>query len=88
MKLHGEFVVRQVLDDVVAIPVGDTALQFNGMILLNEVSKVIWTQLEQETDLDALVAAVTDAFEVSAEEATADILEFLQQLRQTQLLDE
>ena len=87
MKLHGEFVVRQVLDDTVAIPVGQTALQLNGMILLNDVSRVIWQQLEQDTTLEKIVTAVTEAFEVSPAEAEADILEFLNKLRSAQLLD-
>ncbi len=88
MKLHGEFVVRQVMENTVAIPVGQTALQLNGMILLNEVSKVIWEQLAGETDLEMLVGAVTDTFAVSDREARADILEFLEQLRNLQLLEE
>ena len=88
MKLHGEFVVRQVMDDTVAIPVGQTALQFNGMLMLNDVSKVIWECLEQDKDLDATVTAVTDAFEVTDPVARADILEFWEQLRKLQLLDE
>ncbi len=88
MKLCGEFVVRQVMDDTVAIPVGQTALRLNGMILLNDVSKVIWECLEKETDLETIVTAVTDAFEVSADEARTDILEFLDKLRQAQLLED
>ena len=88
MKLRGEFVVRQVMDSIVAIPVGQTALQFNGMLLLNDVSKVIWDRLEQGAELAEIVTAVTDAFAVSQEEARADILEFLDKLRAAQLLDE
>lgn len=88
MKLSGEFVVRQVMDNTVAIPVGQTALRFNGMILLNDVSKVIWECLTQETELEAIVTAVTDAFEVSSQEARTDILEFLEKLRKTQLLED
>ena len=88
MKLRGEFVVRQVMDDIVAIPVGDAANRFGGLLLLNEVSRVIWTELEKGTDVDGLVTAVTDAFEVSEEEARADILELLEQLRNAGLLDE
>lgn len=88
MKLRGEFVVRQVLDSIVAVPVGQTALTFNGMVMLNEVSRVIWTCLAQETTLAALVAAVTDAFDVDAAQAEADVLEFLGQLREIQLLEE
>ena len=88
MKLRGEFVVRQVLDSIVAVPVGQTALAFNGMVMLNEVSRVIWLGLAQETTLAALVAAVTDAFDVDAAQAEADVLEFLDQLREIQLLEE
>ena len=88
MRLSGEFVVRQIMDDTVAIPVGKTALQLSGMILLNEVSKVIWQCLEKETEFESIVTAVTDAFEVSVEEARADLLEFLDKLRSMQLLEE
>ena len=88
MKLCGEFVVRQVMDNTVAIPVGQTALRLNGMILLNNVSKVIWECLEQDLSLERIVAALTDAFEVSAEEARADVLEFIDKLRDLQLLEE
>ena len=88
MKLQGEFVVRQVMDQIVAIPVGETALRINGMILLNDVSRVIWENLEKETDVEKILTAVTDAFEVSRGEAQADIMEFLDKLRQIQILEE
>ena len=84
MKLCGEFVVRQVMDNIVAIPVGQTILRLNGMILLNDVSKIIWDSLEQGTDLEGAVRAGTDAFDVSEDEAQADILEFCGKLRELQ----
>lgn len=88
MKLRGEFVVRQVMDNIVAIPVEQTALRLNGMILLNDVSKTIWGCLEQGTNLESIVKTVTDAFNVSADEAQTDILEFCDKLRKLQLLEE
>lgn len=88
MKLCGDFVLRQIMDDIVVIPVGETALKFNGMILLNDVSKVIWECLEQGKQLENIVAAVTEAFAVSETEARTDILEFLDKLRQLQMLEE
>lgn len=88
MKLRGEFLVRQVMDDIVAVPVGQTALQFNGMILLNDVSKRIWDCLTQETDTESIVTALTDAFDVSDREAREDVQEFLDKLRKMQLLEE
>ncbi len=88
MKLRGEFIVRQVVDQTLAIPVGQTALALNGMIVLNDVSKVIWQCLEQDTTLACITNAVFDKFEVSEQEARQDILEFLDKLRAAQLLEE
>ena len=88
MKLRGEFVVRQVMDCVTAIPVGSTALKLNGMILLNDVSRVIWECLSGETTVQEIVQAITERFEVSDQEAEMDVKEFLDKLRQAQLLDE
>lgn len=88
MKLQGEFVVRQVLDQTVVIPVGKNALTLNGMLLLNDVSQVIWHCLEQGTDTQGILTAVTDAFQVEPEVALEDILEVLQKLKALQLLEE
>ena len=88
MKLRGEFVVRQVMDCVAAIPVGATALKLNGMVILNDVSRVIWECLAQGSTVDAIVSALTEQFEVEQEEAKADVLDFLDKLREAQLLEE
>lgn len=88
MKVKGEFIIRAFQDDIIAIPVGQTALELNGIIMLNDVSRIIWDNLTIGCDLAGLVKAVTDAFEVSSEEAEADILEFVEKLRQAQLLEE
>jgi len=88
MKLNGKFMIRQVVDEVLAIPVGETALRFNGMIVLNAVSRVIWQCLEEETEIATIVAAVTEQFEVEPAQAEADIEAFLDKLRQKDLLEE
>ena len=88
MKLKGEFIIRAFQDDIIAIPVGPTALEINGMIMLNDVSRVIWEHLSTGCSISELTAAVTDEFDVSPAEAEADILEFVEKLRQAQLLEE
>ena len=88
MKLRGEYVVRKVMDDVVAIPVGQTALGRSDMMLLNDVSKVIWDCLERGAEVEEIVSAVTEAFEVSAQEARTDIVEFCDRLHSLQLLED
>ena len=88
MKLRGEFVVRQIMNDTVAVPVGQTAKEFNGMILLNDVSKVLWEALTRGATTEEITDTITEQFAVSQEDANADILEFLDKLRNLQLLEE
>lgn len=88
MKLSGTFVVRQVVDEILAIPIGETALRVSGMLLLNEVSRVIWSCLEQGAQLQDIVTAVTGTFDVSPEEAAQNIETFLAKLRELNLLEE
>lgn len=88
MKIRGEFITRQILDDTVVLPVGNTAIEFNNMIILNSVSLVIWQCLEKDVSFDDILKAVTDNFEVSQEQAVADIREFLDGMRSYNLLDE
>ena len=76
------------MDDIIAIPVGKTALRRTDMILLNDVSKTIWDCLARGMDVEDIVSAVTDAFDVSAHEARTDIIEFCNQLRSLQLLED
>lgn len=88
MKLRGEFVVRQIMNEIVAVPVGNTAREFNGMILLNAVSKVLWERLSRGATVEEMTDTVTEQFAVSREEAITDIMEFLDKLRAIQLLEE
>ena len=88
MKLCGEFVIRDIAEEIVAIPVGETALKFNGMIMLNKVSSVIWQCLEKGTDIESIVTAITDMFDVSESQAQNDIIEFLEGLRKINLIEE
>lgn len=88
MKLRGEFVIHQVVDEILAIPVGDIALEFNGMIMLNNVSKVIWECLEKGAETEEIVTSVTDQFDVSKDEAEQDIIAFINRLREINLIEE
>ena len=87
MKINGEFIVREIIGECVLVPVGETALRFNGIISLNPVSAVIWKGLLKNRERDQLLEDILDEFEVGREEAAADLDEFLQLLRQNKLLD-
>ena len=88
MKLKGKFILREIIGEVVAIPVGDALLAFNGMICINPVGAVIWQGLQAEKTRDEILEAIVEHFEVSREEAAGDLDDFLLRLKENNLLED
>lgn len=88
MRIKGEFLLREVAGEILAIPVGNTALKFNGMICFNAVSELIWKGLQAGESKDSILNRILEAYEVTREEASADLEEFLSRLRENDLLED
>lgn len=80
MKLKENFVLRQVVDTWVVLPLGATSLDFQGMLTLNESGAFLWDLLEKGKSKQALVDALTENYIVSQEEARGDVESFIQKL--------
>ena len=87
MKLKEEFVLRQVADTWVVMPLGQTSVDFNGMLTLNQSGALLCQALEKGGDREALADALTAQYEVDREEALADVDAFLAKLQQTGCLE-
>lgn len=80
MKLKENFVLRQVADTWVVLPLGAASLDFNGMLTLNESGALLWRALEKGGDREALADALTAEYDVDQATAMADVQEFLEKL--------
>ncbi|MDY4968903.1 MAG: PqqD family protein [Lachnospiraceae bacterium] len=87
MKIKGEFILREVAGETLLVPVGETALKFNGMITLNRVSAVIWKALSEQASYDEILGKILDRFDVESDAARRDLDEFLEQMKAADLLD-
>lgn len=87
MTIKNDFVLRQVADTWVVLPLGETSIDFNGMLTLNESGAMLWRVLEQGADANALVEALIKEYDVSREQALADVNEFLEDLRAAACLE-
>lgn len=86
LKLDKEYVLRQIGDDYVIVPVGKAALDFNGMITVNETGAFLWEQLVKGTSKEGLLETLMETYEVTQEEAERDIDEFLDVLYKNSIL--
>ena len=88
MKLKEGFLLRQVARSWVIVAVGDACVDLDGMLTLNDAGALLWQALESGTDRDGLIAALTAEYEVTAEQAGADVDEFLESIRRAGCLSE
>lgn len=88
MKLKKNFVLRQVADTWVVLPIGERAADLKGMISLNDTGALLWRIVEQNGDLEAMVNALISEYEVSRETATSDAAAFLKKLQNGGFLEE
>ncbi len=87
MKIKYEFAISEVAGETVAVSVGGK--DRNMVIGLNKTAEVLWNLLAEGTDIDALTAALLENFDgIDAETARADAEEFVQLLRDNDLLDD
>ena len=86
MKVGKEFVLCEMGDDYILMPTEKTALDFNSMIVMNEVGASIWKMLQNEVTVEELVKGILDEYDVEEEIAREDIQEFLDNLVNNKIL--
>ena len=88
MKIEKEFILREIAGDYVIVPTGQTALEFNGLITVNEIGAFIWKKLDQDITEDELVQAILEEYEVDEETARNDVKEIHDKLTECKILAE
>lgn len=80
MKIKKGFVLRSIAGSNIVVPVGAASIDFNGMITLNDSGAFLWREMEKDTDVDELVAAILSEYETDEATARAYTEEFVQKL--------
>ncbi len=85
-KIKSGYVLREIEGEFLAIPFAPE-LNSANVIILNPVSGFLWERLQTECTVSQLVNAVTENFKINAETAQSDIEEFLQALKENNMLE-
>ncbi len=86
MKLNPELIHRTILEEDIFIPIGQTALERNGVFVMSPVGARIWELLQDGKDTRELVPALLEEYEVEESVVKADVEEFLAELTRLGLL--
>ncbi|MDY4077606.1 MAG: PqqD family protein [Clostridium sp.] len=82
MKIKDGFILREILDSYMAVPVGERTREVQGVIALNETGAFLWRMLEEDTSEDKLIASMVKEYEITEKTAKDDIKEYLSFLRE------
>ncbi len=86
MKIKTGLVIRTIAGECVAIPTGAAAAQVNGLISLTPSGELLIRKLQAGCELEDLVQALLDKYDVSREQAQTDAQAFVDKLRNVNLL--
>lgn len=86
MKIKEGFIVRTVGTENVVAAVGEQSRNFNGIIRLNNTAKFLWELLQQETTEEQLTEVLVANYDISKEQAAADVNKFVGKLKEAGIL--
>jgi hypothetical protein len=82
MMIRNEnFLLQEVAGSQVLVPVGEAVAAFAGMLTLSSSGVHLWNALETEHTAASLVTVLLERYEVTREQASADVEKFIATLR-------
>lgn len=88
MKIRNGFVVKSVGDSNYVVATGELTQTFRSMIRLNGSGRIIWDMLTEGADIDGIVSAITDKYDVRAEDARRDVEAFVKVLVDNKIVED
>jgi hypothetical protein len=73
-----DLMTRNIAGETLIVPIRNRVGDLNSIYTLNEVGARVWQLVDGQTPVGKIVETITSEYEVSAEEATADITELFQ----------
>ena len=88
MKLKYTFEMMEVDEQTMAVPVGDGAEKFHGILKLNDSAAAILELLKEDTTLEAVTEKLLEQFDSSKEGMEEYVTDYVNQLKEAGLIIE
>lgn len=83
MKIKEGYMLRSLGGQDIVVTIGEASKAFHGMIKLNESGAFLWKSLENGSTREELEQALTQRYQISKEQAKADVNIFLDTIKET-----
>ena len=86
-KVKDCFMLRDVVGDHVVIARGPAAIEFNGVLVLNESCAIIWKRLQDYTDVSEIAESLCTEYSIEMDRAVKDVNKCISKMLEYELLD-
>ncbi|HWP98640.1 MAG TPA: PqqD family protein [Syntrophomonadaceae bacterium] len=77
MKIRDGFMLREIADTWMVMPIGANAAEFKSMLKLNETAAFIWKKLQNNITKEELVSMVLSEYDIDDLTANSDVEEIV-----------
>ncbi len=88
MKLKCELVISKIVDEIVAVPVGESAMSYHLVLKLNEESRKILELLHKDTSVEGICTEIKKEYSADDDQLREYVKEFIDQLKEYDLIEE
>jgi hypothetical protein len=86
MRTEKNLILREIAGEYILIPTGSLALKFTGVFAISSLGVSVWKLLEADKTYEQIVSELLEEYEVDRETLERDVSEFLDSLREKELL--
>lgn len=86
MKIKEGYILKDVANQYVVVPIGNEAINFNGMLRLNKTAKLLFEALNEDKEIEDLVLLLQKHYDINNEDALRDVKDFLTVLESKNIL--
>lgn len=88
MKVKAGYLVREIADCHIVVPIGERVIEFKGIMTLNDTGNFIWKCLSDDISYSQLLASILNEYEIDEPTARVDLDEFLSVAQESGVLEE
>lgn len=81
-RVKNGFIIREIGNQIMAVPIGTQTSEIHGMIALSESAKLLWEALTEGASIEQLAEVLTETYEVERDVALEDVKKFIDSLKE------
>lgn len=86
-KVKNYFMMKEIAGDYVVLARGHSAIEFNGVLVLNESCALLWKHLQEYITVEELADIIRSEYSIGIEMALTDVKRCISKMIEYELVD-